>query len=182
MTIRRRQPHLGHYNATRDVWQRAYRKARIRNARGAAPDPSRGGIGWKAQLIVQQRSAIDPLTTPVSGRLWAKRAIDEILQAEADMSHPKTTESSSSRRPDITKARAAIEAFLDEHVPGYPEYSLCEDGDDDSAENKCGWAFWIAPMDTTSYLHEDLTIEWYGTMWPDDYVQDEETGQWLEVQ
>ena len=90
------------------------------------------------------------------------------------------------RRPSEEAARAAIEAWLDEHAPGYPEYSLCEDGDEDSAENKCGWAFWICPYDTTSYLHEDLSVEWYGTGWDEDpeyrtYKYDGDTGNWHEV-
>lgn len=89
-------------------------------------------------------------------------------------------EPTSTRRPSIEAARAAIEAWLDEHAPGYPTYSLCEDGDDDSAENKCGWAFWIADMDTTSYLGEDLRIQWCGTMWPEVYQYDEDTGNWSE--
>lgn len=28
-----------------------------------------------------------------------------------------------------------------------------------------GWAFYVLPDDTTSYVHADLTIEWYGTAW-----------------
>jgi hypothetical protein len=87
----------------------------------------------------------------------------------------------SNRRPSLSEARAVIEAWLDEWAPGYPDYSLCEDGDDESAENKCGWAFWVAPMDTTSYLHEDLTVEWYGTQWPEDFEYDEDTGNWTEL-
>ena len=53
---------------------------------------------------------------------------------------------------------AAVEAFLDKEAPGYPTFSLHEDGDD-------GWAFWVVPSDTTSYVHENLAIEWYGTSW-----------------
>lgn len=85
------------------------------------------------------------------------------------------------RRPSKEAARAAIEAWLDEYAPGYPDYSLCEDGDENSAERKCGWAFWIVPQDTTSYVHEDLRIEWYGTGWPDNYEYDGNTGNWHEV-
>lgn len=85
------------------------------------------------------------------------------------------------RRPTEAEARAAIEAWLDECAPGYPDCSLCEDGDEDSAENKCGWTFWIAPEDTASYLKEDLTIEWCGTGWPEDYEYDGETGNWHDV-
>jgi len=78
------------------------------------------------------------------------------------------------RRPSEVEARAAIEAWLEEHAPGYPDYSLCEDGDAD-------WAFWIAQEDTTSYLLGDLTIEWYGTGWPDRFACDEDTGNWHDV-
>lgn len=71
-----------------------------------------------------------------------------------------------SRRPSEEAARAAIEDFLLEE--GYPKdihFRMVEDGDEDSAPNKCGWAFWILQEDTTSYLHEDLKIEWYGSGW-----------------
>ncbi|MHC1670490.1 hypothetical protein ACODUO_15120 [Stenotrophomonas maltophilia] len=78
-----------------------------------------------------------------------------------------------SRRPAEAKARAAIEAFLADVAPGCPNYDLCEDGDD-------GWAFWVAQMDTTSYLHHDMRIEWYGTGWPERYDYDGETGNWIE--
>lgn len=60
--------------------------------------------------------------------------------------------------PTEASARAAIEAFLDKQTPGYPDYSICKDGAD-------AWAFWIAEQDITSYLHADMTIEWYGTGW-----------------
>lgn len=74
-------------------------------------------------------------------------------------------------RPTEEAARKAIEAWLDEHAPGYPTYSLCEDGDD-------GWAFWIVDNDSTSYLHPNLCIEWYGTMWPEYYEYDGDYGIW----
>jgi len=85
------------------------------------------------------------------------------------------------RRPTETAAKAAIKSWLDEHAPGHPEFSLCEDGGSDCAPNKCGWAFWIAPLDTTSYLNEDMTIEWYGTGWPNQFSYDEDTGDWVQV-
>ena len=77
------------------------------------------------------------------------------------------------RRPSEADARVAIEAWLDEHAPGYPRYGICEDGE------LC-WAFWIAEQDTTSYVHADLSIEWYGTGWPDVYEVDEDSGLWIE--
>lgn len=74
-------------------------------------------------------------------------------------------------RPTEDHARKAIEAWLDKHAPGYPTYGMCEDGED-------GWAFWIVDQDTTSYLHHDLTVEWYGTGWPDQFSYDGDTGNW----
>lgn len=65
------------------------------------------------------------------------------------------------RRPTEAQARAAIDSFLLEKLGEIPSYSMGEDGDESSAENKCGWAFWFGDSDT-SYVHEDLTIEWYG--------------------
>ena len=87
-----------------------------------------------------------------------------------------------SRRPSREAAEAAIRKFLDKEVPGYPELNMCEDGDEDSAEGKCGWAFWIASQDTTSYLHENLSIEWYGSEWPEHLAYDSETGEFKEVE
>lgn len=77
------------------------------------------------------------------------------------------------RRPTEAEARAAIEAWLDENEPEYPCYGLCQDGD------LC-WAFWVAEQDTTSYVHENLSIEWYGTGWPSLYEVDEDSGMWTE--
>jgi len=87
---------------------------------------------------------------------------------------------STERRLTREAAEAAIKSWLEEHAPGYPDVTFCEDGDQDSAPNKCGWAFWIAPLDTTSYVHEDLSIEWYGTGWPNQFEYDEDTGNWSE--
>lgn len=84
------------------------------------------------------------------------------------------------RRPTEDEARSAIEAWLDEYAPGYPDYTLFEDGDESVAPNKCGWGFYIAWQDTTSYVHEDLSIEWYGTGWPEYLEYDDETGNWRE--
>lgn len=66
------------------------------------------------------------------------------------------------KRPSKASAEAAIESFLTEEGLGTASFSLVEDGDGD---DKAGWAFWIRPDDTTSYLHPDLTVEWYGTIW-----------------
>lgn len=64
---------------------------------------------------------------------------------------------SAARRPNRKDVLAAIQKFFapvdiyGEHV----ELELVEDGEG-------GWAFWFHEGDTTSYVHEDLTIEWYG--------------------
>jgi hypothetical protein len=70
--------------------------------------------------------------------------------------------------------RLIVDAWLDEQAPGYPTYTLTEDGED-------GWAFWIVPQDTTSYVVPDGRIQWMGTGWPENYSYDELTGAWLEV-
>ncbi len=64
-------------------------------------------------------------------------------------------------RPTDEQAEAAIESFLTELLGVAPPFSKCEDGDD-------GWAFWINEFDTTSYLHHDLKVEWYGTSYDTD--------------
>lgn len=65
-------------------------------------------------------------------------------------------------RPAEADARAAVERFLDAEL-GRNDYplSLIPDGED-------GWAFWVLENDTTSYVHEDLSVEWYGTGWAGD--------------
>ena len=53
-------------------------------------------------------------------------------------------------------ARATIEAWLQDRFDTIPSYGMIEDGE-------TSWAFWIDADDTTSYVHADLSIEWYGT-------------------
>lgn len=75
----------------------------------------------------------------------------------------------SSRRPTAAQAEQAIHDHLEkEFGEAFPRFRMIEDGDGDSAHGKCGWAFWITDEDTTSYVREDLTIEWYGTSWSAD--------------
>jgi hypothetical protein len=95
-------------------------------------------------------------------------------EAERDQALAAHLDHGGAKRPPEAEARKAIESWLDAHAPGYPTYSLCEDGED-------GWAFWIADTDTTSYLHHDLRIEWYGTDWPDRVREDADTGMWVDV-
>lgn len=69
------------------------------------------------------------------------------------------------RRPSEESARTAVEEFLEKTLGAVPDFTMIPDGDDSSASGKCGWAFYVREGDTTSYVHEDLTIEWYGTSW-----------------
>ena len=70
----------------------------------------------------------------------------------------------SHRRPTRKAAREAIEEFLNTAFNGrYVSFQMLPDGDEDSAENKCCWAFWILESDTTSYIGEDLKIQWLGS-------------------
>ncbi|WP_016969304.1 hypothetical protein [Pseudomonas tolaasii] len=65
-------------------------------------------------------------------------------------------------RPTQDRAENSIAEFLAKKFAECPPFHMCEDGDD-------GWAFWIVEQDgendgdTTSYVHHDLKIEWYGT-------------------
>jgi hypothetical protein len=77
-------------------------------------------------------------------------------------------------RPSEESAREIVEAWLNKFAPGYPCYSIFKYGED-------SWSFWIADQDTTSYVHADLSVEWYGTGWPDLYDIDEDSGLWAEV-
>jgi hypothetical protein len=78
-------------------------------------------------------------------------------------------------RPPEADVRRIVNEWLDEHAAGWPVYMLEEDGDD-------GWAFWIAPQDTTSYIGPDLRIQWAGTGWPDTCSYDGLTGEWRDFE
>jgi len=55
----------------------------------------------------------------------------------------------------IEKASAEVETLLRRKLGFVPHFTIEEDGG--------GWAFWVHGDDTTSYIHRDLSIEWYGT-------------------
>jgi hypothetical protein len=68
-------------------------------------------------------------------------------------------------RPSREQAEQAITEFLQAKLGDVPCFGMVEDGEE------C-WAFWVYPEelppgadDTTSYVHADLSIEWYGTSW-----------------
>ncbi len=63
----------------------------------------------------------------------------------------------SDERPGYESAHEAVTSFLERFGTDVP-FDLIEDGDD-------GWSFWVLDDDTTSYVHPDLKIEWYGTAW-----------------
>lgn len=84
---------------------------------------------------------------------------------EIPMTEAQIRRETKRRRPTEEKAREAVETFLEDVLGNVPDFTLAEDGDATSAPGKCGWAFWVRHTDTTSYIHEDLSIEWYGTSW-----------------
>ena len=61
-------------------------------------------------------------------------------------------------RANESAARAAIDTLLEQQLGEVPPYDLDADGE------RC-WSFWVLEEDTTSYVHPDLRIEWYGTEW-----------------
>lgn len=72
------------------------------------------------------------------------------------------------KRPTKRKATRAVERFLRARGAKYiPYFDIVHDGED-------AWSFWILETDTTSYVHQDLTIEWYGTNWRSEDEQDTE--------
>ncbi|WP_371436301.1 hypothetical protein [Polaromonas sp.] len=85
----------------------------------------------------------------------------------------KSAEVTQKVRLPRTEAEMLVEAYLAEVAPDYPTYRLCEDGE-------TGWAFWIDPRDTTSYVHSDGLIEWYGSAWPVYVDYDDDTGLFVE--
>lgn len=75
-------------------------------------------------------------------------------------------------RPSREQAEQAITDFLQAKLGAVPPFGMVEDGDEGDDPQKIGWAFWVYPEelppgadDTTSYVHQDLSIEWYGTSW-----------------
>lgn len=69
-------------------------------------------------------------------------------------------------RPPESNARLVIEEWLIDILGQVPSYRLSEDGED-------SWAFLVCAEDTTSYLHSDMTVEWYGTIWDETYSEEE---------
>lgn len=75
-------------------------------------------------------------------------------------------------RPSEDEASQAIYDYLCE-VMGKDEvdassFEMHPDGS--------GWQFWVREEDTTSYVHHNLGIEWYGTGWTwEDAEDDDET-------
>jgi hypothetical protein len=61
-------------------------------------------------------------------------------------------------RPSEEQAEEVISTFLEAKLGSVPYFILAEDGLDT-------WSFWIKEDDTTSYLHSNLRVEWYGTSW-----------------
>lgn len=59
---------------------------------------------------------------------------------------------------DPAAARIVVRFLADELGDGWPLYLLCRDGDG-------SWAFAVLSNDTTSYVHSDGRVEWYGTSW-----------------
>lgn len=97
---------------------------------------------------------------------------EETVLSRLAASHPELPEGDwdveiEARRPDEATAASVIDAFLEETYGEIPDYSLHEDGER-------GWAFWICEEDTTSYLHPELRVEWYGTSWDPDEDSDPE--------
>jgi hypothetical protein len=83
------------------------------------------------------------------------------------------------RRPSREAAELKIYDFIAGVVPELPDWwplaVLVEDGSEDPrvcAPEKCGWAFALLESDATSYVHQDLSIEWYGTSWTPQAVEE----------
>ena len=72
------------------------------------------------------------------------------------------------QRPTKRNAERAIRAFLRGALDTrrLPFFVMTHDGED-------AWSFWITDDDTTSYVHSDLRIEWYGTSWTADSAEEE---------
>jgi hypothetical protein len=60
-------------------------------------------------------------------------------------------------RPLREEVEPLVTKFIKEAVGFDAPFSLITDGD-------FGWAFYVRENDTTSYVNEDLEIEWYGTL------------------
>lgn len=88
------------------------------------------------------------------GAKWTTHMREQLGQGKA----------ATSQRPAREQAERAIDKFLTAELGECPAFSMCEDGGEDSGD-KCGWAFWILPDDTTSYVFRDLRVQWLGTEW-----------------
>lgn len=74
----KRKPGLGTYNGTRVEWKEAWRRARVRKARGDGPDEKGTSLEWKADLIVNYERVEPRYHSPACHR-EARRIISEIL-------------------------------------------------------------------------------------------------------
>ena len=152
------------------------------------PAGQRGNTSWVTTYLYTLRVARDFVLMPSEGLVadWVRpalltddkcRFLDYTRKVESALAAYTATQpfhAAPEVRLSEEDARQRIEAWLDKEVPGCPTYRMTEDGD-------YSWSFWVAEQDSTSYLHSNGRIEWYGTGWPHHYHYDGDTGLWSSV-
>lgn len=117
----------------------------------------------KAEMIVE---ADDEFVAEDIARKRLSEAHPEIDEADWDIDEPEGV------RPPEGEAWEAIYAFLCEEMgqedADEADFDMAPDGDN-------AWAFWVREEDTTSYLHSNLRVEWYGTGWRRDAGKQDES-------
>lgn len=90
-------------------------------------------------------------------------AIHDILRVDTPTAAPaQAARVEVVARPCHEAVERSASDFLKEKLGEVPAFQMAEDGDEN-------WSFWVTEDgcegDTTSYVHADLSIEWYGTAW-----------------
>lgn len=114
--------------------------------------------------LIGRFHALRPPTDGVAIDGWIAFATDAHAALEGVLGKPEAEVV----RPCEEAARLVIDAFLTKTLGAVPMYRLYE-CEDPTQGMTCGWAFRLCEDgcedDTTSYMHADLRIEWFGTAW-----------------
>lgn len=132
---------------------------------------SKPGRAWLASTYPESEQVF-VMSAETERAVKNKRVVDAVRAHITANSQPAETASNADTnrvvRPSEAEATKAIEDFLLAELGEIPPFSLCEDGDPEDGD-KCGWAFWITEDgcegDSTSYVSNDLRIQWLGTCW-----------------
>lgn len=106
-------------------------------------------------------------TTKVTVQAEDDFAAEKAVRARLAAEHPEIDEwdweidEPEAVRPSEEDACQAIYDFLCEEMG----QEAVDESSFEMHPDGSGWQFWVREEDTTSYVHHNLGIEWYGTGW-----------------